>query len=283
MRGRRRGRTAALLAASILIPGAAVAAQPPRRVASVNLTADEILAEILPADRLVAVTRFADEQGTSNIVGRIPASVVRFPRADIERLVALAPDLVVVSEYTDADFLALLERSGLRVYRMRGLDSMAGFRRAILDLGRAVGETAAAERLVARFDATLADLARKLRGAPRPRVLYWANPHTAGAGTAIGSLIECAGGANAAAQAGLRGIVPLDAERAFLADPDWLLVGTGWGTAQALRDHPLLSKLRAVQGGRVVELPTELLVTLSHHAARACRALAHALHPDRVP
>jgi iron complex transport system substrate-binding protein len=281
-RGTRRPR-AALLAALFLVSGSGIAADSPRRVASVNLTADEILAEILPPDRLVAVTRFADEQGTSNVVGRIPASVPRFPRADIERLVALAPDLVVVSEYTDADFLRLLERSGLRVYQMRGLDSMAGFRQAILDLGRAVGEGAAAERLAARFDATLADVGRRLRGAPRPRVLYWANPHTAGTGTAIGSLIECAGGTNAAAQLGLRGIVPLDAERAFVADPDWLLVGTGWGTAQALRDHPLLSRLRAVQEGRVVELPTELLVTLSHHAARGCWALAHALHSDRVP
>jgi iron complex transport system substrate-binding protein len=276
-------RVRAAVALLALLPGPALAAGPPPRVASMNLTADEILAEILPAERLVAVTRFADEQGTSNVVGRIPAAVLRFPRADIERLVALAPDLVVVSEYTDADFLRLLERSGLRVYRMRGLDSMAGFRQAILDLGAAVGERAPAERLVARFDAALTDLARRLQGAPRPRVLYWANPHTAGEGTAIGSLIECAGGANAAAQLGLRGIVPLDAERAFVADPDWVVVGTGWGTAQALRDHPLLSKLRAVREGRLVELPTELLVTLSHHAARGCWALAHAIHPGRVP
>jgi iron complex transport system substrate-binding protein len=272
---------AALLA--LLACADVAAAAGPRRVASLNLTADEILAEILPLDRLVGVTRFADEQGTSNVVGRVPPSVQRFPRADIERLVALSPDLVVVSEYTDADFLRLLERSGLRVHRMRGLHSMAGFRQAILDLGQAVGEKPAAETLAARFDATLGDLRQRLQGAPRPRVLYWANPHTAGKGTAIGSLIECAGAVNAGAELGLEGIVPLGAERAFVADPDVVMVGTGWGTAQALRDHPLLSKLRAVQQGRIVELPTELLVTLSHHAARGCWTLAHALHPGRVP
>ena len=32
-----------------------------------------------------------------------------------------------------------------------------------------------------------------------------------------------------------------------------------------------------------MELPTELLVALSHYAADACWALAHDLHPDRVP
>src|SRR5262249_11113450 len=104
------------------------AAGPPARVASLNLTADEVLIEILPPERLVAVTSFADEKGTSNIVGRVPPSVARFPKADLERLVALHPDLVIVSEYTDPDFLHLVERSGLRWHRMEGLRRPARYR-----------------------------------------------------------------------------------------------------------------------------------------------------------
>ncbi len=257
-------------------------ATPLARVASLNLTADEILVELLPPGRLVAVTRFADEVGTSNIVGRVPASVVRFQKADLERLVALAPDLVVVSEYTDADFLDLLERSGLHCYRIQGLDSPAGIRAAILALGSAVGEPAAARGLVARYDAVLGELARRLDGAARPRVLYWASPHTAGAKTAIGALIETAGGDNAAKQLGIQGIAPIGAERAFVADPDVILVGSGFDSRASLIEHPLLSRMRAVTQRRIVELPTELLVTLSQHAAEACWRLAHALHPDRV-
>ena len=123
------------------------------RVASLNLTADELLVEMLPPERLVAVTRWADDADMSNVAGRVPAAAVRLPRADLERLVALRPDLVVVSEYTDADFLRLVEKSGLRHHRMSGLDSLAGIRAAILDLGRAVGTPEAAARLAARFDA----------------------------------------------------------------------------------------------------------------------------------
>jgi iron complex transport system substrate-binding protein len=274
---------ACVLALGTVVPAADRAAAPPQRVASLNLAADEVLVEILPPGQLVAVTRLIDERGTSNVVGRVPPSVPRFARADVERLIALAPDLVIVSEYTDPDLLKLVERAGMRVHRMSGLATHAGFRQAILDLGHAVGAPAGAERLVARFDATLAGLRRRLKGAPRPRVLYWANPHTAGAGSAIGALIECGGGSNVGAELGLQGVVPLGAERAFVADPDVVLVGTGWGTAQSLREHPLLSQLRAVRDGKVVELPTELLVALSHHSARACWRLGHALHPARVP
>lgn len=267
---------ACVLAASASAPPA------PRRVASLNLTADEILVEILPPERLVAVTRWADEPGTSNVVGRVLAAVSRFQKADMERLLALAPDLAVLSEYTDADFLRLAEHSGMRTHRMVGLSSLGGIRAAILDLGEAVGEAEAAGRLVARYDQVLAELGRRLAGAARPRVLYWADPHTAGSGTAIGALIEGGGGINVAAELGIAGIAPIGAERFFVADPDVVLIGTGWGSAEALKEHPLLSQLRAVRTGHVVELPTELLVTLSQHAADACWRLASLLHPDRV-
>jgi len=257
----------------------------PQRIASLNLTADEILVEIVPPQRLVAATRAADDPESSSIVGRIPPSVPRFFRADLERLVALRPDLVVVSEYTDADFLRALERSGLRYHRMQGLDSMAGFRAALVALGEAVGEPEGAERLAREYDRRLERIAASLRGLPRPRVLYWSNPFTAGAGTAIGALIECGGGRNAGSELGIEGLVPIGAERAFAADPDVVLVAaTPEGREdQALRDHPLLSQLRAVREGEVVGLPTHLLVSLSQHAATACGELAKRLHPDLKP
>jgi iron complex transport system substrate-binding protein len=271
------------LLAVLLLAAPASGAEPPARVASLNLTADEILVEILPSRRLVAVTAWADDAHMSNVAGRVPSSAYRFQKSDLERLVALAPDLVVVSEYTDADFLHLLEGSGLRHHRMTGLNSLSGYRAALLELGRVVGAPEAAARLAARYDAVLEELAHRLSGAEPRRVLYWADPHTAGEGTAFDALIEAAGGRNVGRELGLKGIVPVGAERAFLADPDVILVGTWEGAASSLREHPLLSRMRAVREGRIVEMPTELLVTLSQYAAEACWYLGHALHPDRVP
>jgi iron complex transport system substrate-binding protein len=267
----------------VLWASALNAGEPPRRVASLNLSADEVLAEILPPGRLVGVTRWADEPGTSNVIGKIPASVLRFQKADLERLVALSPDLVVVSEYTDADAQRLLERSGMRVHRMRGLETLAGVRAAILDLGSAIGEEAAARKLAERYDATLAYVARRVAGATRPRVLYWSGGMTAGADTAIGALIECSGGQNVGRELGVQGIAPPGAERAFVADPDVILVGTWPDAVESLTGHALLAKLRAVREGRIVVMPNELLVAVSQFSADACRDLASRLHPDRVP
>jgi len=273
-----------LAAAALVLAVAARADEPtPRRVASLNLTADELLVEMLPKERLVAVTRWADDPQMSSVAGSVPASATRLPRADLERLIALQPELVVVSEYTDADFLRLLEKSGLRYHRLSGLATLPGIRAAIVSLGAAVGAPEAAARLARRMDAVLAELARDLRGLPRPRVLYWGDPHTAGADTAIGSLIETAGGLNVGRELGLSGIVPLSAERAFAAEPDAFLVTEGSGLADALRRHPLLSRTKAAREGRIVEMPNRLLVALSDHAADACWWLARRLHPGRLP
>lgn len=275
----------AFVLALLAVAGAfsAAGAGGPQRVASINLSADEVLVDILPPGRLVGVTRFADEAEHSNVVGRVPRSAFRFAKADLERLVALRADLVVVSEYTDADFLALVERSGMRSHRLRGLGSLAGIRTALLALGEAVGEPAAALRLAAEYDRKLLALARAVAGVRRPRVLYWSQGVTAGAGTTLTALIEAAGGRSVGRELGLDGIVPLGAERAFVADPDVILLGNWPGAAEALREEPLLGQLRAVRESRVITLPNPLLVAVSHYTADAAWALAHRLHPTRVP
>ena len=210
--------------------------------------------------------------------------MARLPKADLERLIALQPDLVVVSEYTDPDFLNLLERSGLRYHRMQGLRDLPGYRKAILDLGVAVGASERAQALVARYDAVLAELARRLRGARPPAGHVLGQRDDGGRGHRDRRADRVGGRAQRRGR-----------DRRRPASPPWAASARSWpiptssssasgrGRARPSSQHPLLSKLRAVREGRIVEMPTELLVTLSHHAADASWYLAWALHPDRVP
>jgi iron complex transport system substrate-binding protein len=283
-RGRAGGPVLApLLLLLLLLPLTGAGAGAPERIASLNLTSDEILVDLVPPERLVAVTAVADEGESSNVAGRLPPGAARFRRAELERLLTLHPDLVVVSQYTDADFLTLLGRSGLRYQRMDSLESLEGIRRAVLDLGRAVNEPARAASVVGNFDRVLSALGRLLEGAPRPRVLYWMDPMTAGSDTVISDVIEAAGARNVGKELGVRGVLPVGTERVLVSDPDYVLIASAPLARKALDSDPVLSTLRAVKEGRVVALPERLLVTLSPYAARTAWELGHALHPDRVP
>ena len=226
---------------------------------------------MLPPGRLVAVTRWADdarhvERGRPS--ARLGRSGCRGPTSSASS--RLRPDLVVVSEYTDADFLRLLEKSGLRHHRCAGSRALPGVRAAILDLGRAVGTPEQRARLAARFDAVLAELARRLARRRPGRASSTGRTRTPPARARRSARWwRQPGRRTSARELGLPGIVPLAGEKAFAADPDAFLVTQGSGAAVALRRHPLLSRTRAVREGRVVEMPNQLLVALSDRAADA--------------
>ncbi len=97
-------RLAALLAAlSLLAP---VLADPPapRRICSVSLAGDELLALLVPPERVACVSRYADDPDLAACAGRWPREIPRLG-ATLEAVLARRPDLVVAAPWNRADFL----------------------------------------------------------------------------------------------------------------------------------------------------------------------------------
>ena len=264
-------------------PSATPTQPKPMRIASVMLAADEILFDLVGPDRLVAVTVYADDGGYSNLIGRLPKQLPRI-RAEIESVLSVRPDLVCVSEFNRADFLELLNRSGLRYYRNVHCHTLAEIRAGVLRLGDVVGEPEQARRMVARMDARLSAVAQRLAGVTRrPRVLHWSGGWTSGAASTVQDMIEAAGGRNAAAAIGLKGPCEIATEKVLELNPDTILVSAGPNETahNAIEQHPVLSKLRAVAGGRIIRMPGRYLLTISHHIVGGVEFLARRLHPER--
>ena len=57
----------------------------PERIASLTLATDEMLPEMVPAERIVCVTYLADDSEISNIAGTYPERIPRMRDADLER------------------------------------------------------------------------------------------------------------------------------------------------------------------------------------------------------
>ena len=166
------------IAAPLALPG-----RIPGRVP--HLAADEVLVELLPPGRLVSVTQWADSPQTSNIVGRVPPSVVPLPEADMGawwpcgRTWSWSPSTPTPISWTwssarDADpphaGLSSLAGSGGRSWNWAG----RGHRGQGARTGRALRRDTRRAR-------------RRLAGAPRKRLLL-VQRDTAAEGTAIGSL-----------------------------------------------------------------------------------------------
>jgi iron complex transport system substrate-binding protein len=259
---------------------------PPKRIASLTLGTDEMLAALVPIERLVCVNYYADDPEISNVTGVFPDTIPRLRGAAAEKIVALAPDLVCVASYSSADFLTSLERCGLSVYRNDAYHTMDEIEAGILDLGRRVGEPARAAEVVGQMRDRRQRLADKLRNvADRPRVLFWSAGATAGRQTTMDDIIREAGAINVAAEEGLEGSAEIAPERVIAVDPEFV-IQCQWLADERegrIEKHPLLRNLAAVREKRVIEIEGKYLTAVSQYIVEGAERLARKLHPDQFP
>lgn len=149
-------------------------AAPVRRIVALAPGATALLFAAGAGDRVVATIRFADE----------PAAAQRVPRLgdqqsiDLERLLALRPDVVVVTEAITSPLMVDRVRGlGLPIYTTR-FTRLADIAPSIARLGHLAGTGAVARREAARLRDRLAELRATYAGREPLTVLYqvWSHP-----------------------------------------------------------------------------------------------------------
>jgi iron complex transport system substrate-binding protein len=256
---------------------------PPRRIVSIYLGADELLAALVPADRVVGVSAYVDDPATSNCRDAFPPDTPRL-RADPETIIALVPDLVCVASITAPDALRMLVGAGLAVARWSRFDSFTDVMAAIRQMGAAVGAEAGAEALAGGIAALLADLERRLAGVRPVRVLYYDPPtYTMGRRTLVGEILTRAGGANVVDELGIVGPGQIGIETVLALEPEAIIMpnyADNTSRLRALGGDAIWLKVPAVRAGRVHEIPGAWIATVSHHAAQGLARVARVLHPE---
>lgn len=205
------------LGLSVLVP------QRPRRIVSLTLASDVMLAALVAPDRVAAVTSLVDDPSYSSAAGHYPEAVPRIT-ASAELLLSLEPDLVVVSGYSHPATARALVGAGVPVLRLPSGRSLDEVREAFVLLARALGETDRAEAGLAQFDAARAAL--EASPAPRrPRGLFLAaGGFTHGVGTLTDELLALGGVENLARDAGLVGLTHVGVEWVAASRPELLIV-----------------------------------------------------------
>lgn len=193
---------------------------------------------------------------------------------NVEAIVALAPDLVLVDEYSGlAEALAALD---IPVYAgtPQRLEEIAD---VILEIGTLLRASETAAGVVAQIEAGLDAITMPAPGADAPVVFLEldATPYSAGPASFLGQLLTLAGARN---------VVPADTvdfplvevESILAADPDViLLLDAPYGvTAAAVADRPGWSGIQAVRTGAVVEVDAADVDLLSRAGPRVVEALA---------
>lgn len=254
----RAGAVLALLAAVAVAEDAGPAALqqdgPPARVVSINLCTDQLAMLLAAPGQLVSVSDIARDPLSSAMAAEAMAWPVNHGLA--EEVFLLDPDLVLAGTWTSRATVDMLRRLGVPVAEFAPAGSVAEVRQGIVDIGAALGRTAAATDMLADFDARLAALTADL-GTLRPddaprAALYYANGYTTGEHSLAGDVLGMAGFRNIADEGDLAGRWFIALEELLLADPDLVITGTpypGASNAEELLRHPALQEFMATRSG----------------------------------
>src|SRR5688500_8445895 len=139
---------------------------PPRRIVCLTEETVETLYLLGEQDRIVGVSGYAVRPPQ---VRREKPRVSAFISADIPKILALEPDLVLAFSDLQANIVADLVRAGVAIHVFNQRD-IGGILAMIRSLGGMVGAAERADRLAAGFEARLASIAATPRRLPKPQV-----------------------------------------------------------------------------------------------------------------
>jgi len=250
----------------------------PQRIVSQTLATDEILLALVAPERLVALSHLADDARYSYCTDRAKLVAGRCG-ASAEAILQLRPDLIFVASYSRAELVELLSASGAPVYRLTNFGGLADIKANIRAIGEAVGETAAAEALVAEMNRRFAALNKRAQQRKQPlRVMSFGGSHfTAGAGTTFDDLVHVIGCINVAAEQGVVGFRQISSEQLLAWRPEIIVVGAEQGEEAAVRQRWLADPVVAAAIGRdpkrLVVMESRALTTVSQYLADAAEHL----------
>jgi iron complex transport system substrate-binding protein len=165
---------------------------PPERIVCLTEETVETLYLLGEERRIAGVSGYAVRPAR---VRKEKPRVSAFISADLPKILALAPDLVLTFSDLQADIAADLIRANVAVHAFNQRD-VAGILDMIRTLGALIGESAKADDLAASLATRLDGLrARSAALKRRPRVYFeeWDEPMISGIGW-VSELIEAAGG-----------------------------------------------------------------------------------------
>ena len=241
----------------------------PQRIVCLTTETVEVLYDLGEEDRIVGISGYTVRPPQAR---KEKPKVYAFTTGDIDKIMAVQPDLVLTFSDLQADIARDLIKAGVPVYAFntRSVEDILGM---VETLGRLVGAEARAAELVAGLEAQIARTRaiaaeRFARTGHRPRVYFeeWDEPNIT-AVRWVSEMIEMAGGEHIFTD---RAAMPLARDR-ILADPmevvrrdPEVIIGSWCGKhfrPERIAARPGWADVAAVRSGRMHEIKSAIILT----------------------
>jgi iron complex transport system substrate-binding protein len=224
---------------------------PATRIVSLTPGATEMLFAAGAGERVVATVEYSDEPPAAKSIARIGDATA----IDIERLIALHPDVVVIwPGGSNAAQIEKVSRLGIPLYRQE-VDALRDLPKSVRRLGALAGTSAVADRNAQALEQRLNRLEHEYAGRRPLTVLIqaWNRPiYTVGGTQLMSDALRICGAHNVFGDLKAPGPA-VDLEAVIARNPDVILAAAPAGEANAwLADWRRFPDLRAVKSGRLI-------------------------------
>ncbi len=256
----------------------------PQRIISLVPSNTEILFALGLEDKVVGVTEFCN----------YPAEVFDkekvggFSTPDIEKIIALQPDLILAGSIHREEVIPALEERGLTVFALapENLDEVL---KDIEMVGKITGKEKEAFKLITQLKErieAITDKTERLKPQERPSVFFitWHDPlKSMGSKSLPHELIEKAGGVNIFQDVEERNF-QVEFETVVYCDPQVIIVTVGHAAGEAkafewAKEEPRLKVTEAGKNSRIFPLDTGL-TRCGPRAVDALEEFAKFIHPE---
>ncbi|HZS03932.1 MAG TPA: cobalamin-binding protein [Blastocatellia bacterium] len=251
----------------------------PQRIISLAPNITETLFALGLGNRVVGVTSYCDFPAEAKTKEQVGDTI----QPNLERIIALKPDLIVVTTSSQLEKLARqLDELKIPVY-VTNPRSVREVVASIRSLGEVTGAGGRAEELAGEMDRRTRAVQGRVKDLPRPRVFYVLQNSpliTAGRNTFINDLINLAGGRSISGEE-TTDYPQFSRETVVARAPEVIVFPASHGTdlvneTDLRRDFTLTP---AVRNNRLVRVTPDLVDRPGPRIVEGLEQLANALHP----
>jgi iron complex transport system substrate-binding protein len=249
----------------------------PQRIVSLAPSNTETLFALGLGDRVVGVTDYCDYPPEALDKEKVGG----YANPDIEKLVALNPDLILVAYGTPMDVIDTMVGLGLTLFGIKTTD-LDDLLNDIKRIGEITDKELEAQALTSEMASKITavtDVTSELEERPRVFYIVWHDPlWTAGSGTFIHELIEKGGGVNICGN--LTGYPTISIEEVVARNPEVIITSSWPSVYEWAMNETALNATDARQNGRVFACDDNLVQRPGPRLVQGLEWFAHFIHPE---
>ncbi len=255
----------------------------PQRIVSLVPSNTEIVFAVGAGDRVVGVTRY--DIFPPDLVQRVKAGSILIVGGgydpDIEKIVALKPDIILVAATAEVSSQSYNKLQGLGLTLVAlNANSIDGVLKDIMLVGKIVGNNAPAQQIVTAMKGKVDSVVSLSSNAAKVKVYIenWPNPiFSVGTGSLQNDMVEKCGGTNVFSD--LKGSKQVSAEAVIARNPDVIIMFHNQTSTDELKSRPGWENINAIKNNKVFQM-TGYEAAPNPRVADSLQKMCNLIHPE---